>query len=638
MKRWAYWAIIGAVLLALAALIGWANAYTPLMVPSASEAWSRGRILGATPVNVRADIRPVPDGGVLLTWVDLDDRLHLAKVGARGQVLLDRSLSVGQGVPRDPRLLVGPGDTIHLVWRETGGGRSLLKYARLDSTTSVQVGPLSLSQAGDNAQAPYLAFNPRGEVELLWAARSGIYWVTLSAEGEMKGEPALLIAGGEDISAQVDAVGTLHLVWLEGGVPREQAIYYATLDPGSRILSQPEEIDRVFLRAGQVLQGPDVGVDSSTGYVVWIVQDMKYVTSSAWYAFFPLEIPRQKKVRSLDLEVGGNPLGLRIMRGLSDAFKTSADSVLLLAALTETVMTPDGPQLQVGLIPLRGEEAPGERDIARTEDRLLTAAVRAYPAHVLNGRLGLPVLVHPAVYADSGGSWQGLDTSLTSSTPAESDGLAMRDGSRVGSTAAVGQEGWPESQYIVTASGSSSLKPSLVVDAQGDLHLSWLETGGFGVYRVAYASTASQVKQAYDALTLWDVADRALGVAMQLFLAVGLTPVLAITWSLFPLMWLIGYHLFTGRENLDTLGDRVALGVSVLLEVIFTYLIYPYRGMLSPALQWTMPVLTAVVALVVAMGYLYLRKRDSRSLFEAFFIFAPVHGLLQVLLFVLLRG
>jgi len=75
-----------------------------------------------------------------------------------------------------------------------------------------------------------------------------------------------------------------------------------------------------------------------------------------------------------------------------------------------------------------------------------------------------------------------------------------------------------------------------------------------------------------------------------------------------------------------------------LLEVIFTYLIYPYRGMLSPALQWTMPVLTAVVALVVAMGYLYLRKRDSRSLFEAFFIFAPVHGLLQVLLFVLLRG
>lgn len=655
MKRWAYWAIVGAVLLALAALIGWANAYTPLMVPSASEAWSRGRILGATPVNVRADIRPVPGGDVFLTWVDLDNRLHLAKVGSRGQILLDRSLSIEDGGartqpnadgpdqrPREPRLLVGPGGSIHLVWRETSENHSLLRYARLDSTASIEVGPLSLSQVEDNAQSPYLAFNHREGVEILWAGRSGVYWVTLSAEGEMRDEPVLLIEGGQDVAAQVDTAGILHLVWLEGGGPREQMIYYATLDPESRTLSQPEEMDRIFLRAGQVLQGPDVGVDSTTGYVLWIVQDMKYVTSSAWYAFFPLEIPRQKKVRALDLEMGGNPLGLRVVRGLSETFDTSAEDasarVILLVALTETVMTPDGPQLQIGIIPLRGEGAPGERDIAMAENRVLPVAIRAYPARVLGDRLGLPVLIHPSVHADADDSRESLGTSVDLSPSAGFDGSAMRDGPCGGLASVVSQEGWPEDQYIVTASASSSLKPSLLVDARGDLHLSWLETGGFGTYRVAYASTASEVKQSYNALTLWDLTDRALGVAMQFFLAVGLTPVLAITWSLFPLMWLLGYHLVTGRETLATVGERVALGISVLLEVVFTYLIYPYRGMLSPVLQWTMPVATAVVAFAVAMGYLYLRRRDSQSLFEAFFIFAPVHGLLQVLLFVLLRG
>ena len=203
------------------------------------------------------------------------------------------------------------------------------------------------------------------------------------------------------------------------------------------------------------------------------------------------------------------------------------------------------------------------------------------------------------------------------------------------SAAGVGRNGWPEDHYVVTASARPSLKPSLAVDAQGNLHLTWLETGGFGVYRVAYASTAPGVKRAYDALTLWDVVNGAMGVAMQLFLALGLAPLLAIVWSLVPLMWLIGYHMVTGHESVTAPGAWVVFGVSVLLEVVSTYLISPYRSSLPVILYRTLPLATAGVALALAV--LVLRKRREPSLFGGFFVFALTHGFLQVVIGALLR-
>ena len=122
---------------------------------------------------------------------------------------------------------------------------------------------------------------------------------------------------------------------------------------------------------------------------------------------------------------------------------------------------------------------------------------------------------------------------------------------------------------------------------------------------------------------------------MQLFLMVGLAPLLAIVWSLLPLVWLIGYHLVTGYEHMTAPGARMAFGVSALLEVACTYLISPYRGSVSAMLYWTLPLATAAVALALAV--LVLRRRGERSLFGAFFVFALVHGLLQMVISALLR-
>jgi len=591
MKRWGYWIGIGVVLLAVVAMIGWARVYIPLRTPSASEEWSRGRLLSVTPVNVRVDVQTVPDRGVFLTWVDLNDRLHVARLGARGQIVSNWTPALGTTIPRDPLLLVGPGGGIHLVWRETSEERSLLTYAQLDSAGAVQVDSFPVSLVGDEAQSPNMIFNQRGEVELFWAGQAGLYRATPSAEGEMQGEPVLLVEGGESVSVVMDREGVFHLAWLEDLGSNTRVIYYATLEPERKELNQPEEMTRLFLRLGQAAQGPLIGLDFDNGYILWGIQDMKYVTSSAQYAFFPLEIPRQKKVRNLQLSGGGNPLNLWVVRGQYET---------LLLALTETVVTRNGPQLQIGIVALHGEQSQGDQ--AQAGDFGLTGL-----GPFQKWFLSSPIALHHPLYA-----------------------LSHADNSPFA------QNAWPEDQYIVTASEHPSLKPSLVVDAQGDLHLTWLETSGFGAYRVAYASTASEVKTAHGRLTLWDVTDRALGLAMQFFMAVGLTPVLAIYWSLLPLGWLIIYLLSTGREHLTERGTWVAFGISVLLEVASTYWYYPHRSrMPSLFLQWVAPLATAAIGLSLAL--LYLRRRDEKPLFGTFFVFAIVHGLLQVMCFVLVR-
>jgi len=602
MKRWGYWIGGGAALLALVALIGWARTYIPLRTASASEEWSRGMLLGVTPVSGQVDIQAAPDGGVFLSWVDTDDRLHVAQLGTRGQVISNRSPALEMKMPREPLLLVGPEDKNHLVWLETAEERSVLTYALVSGAGSVQAGPLTVSLVGDEAHFPQMIFNQRGEVELFWIGHTGVYRATLSAEGDVVSEPALLVEGGENVSVQMDQAGVLHIAWLQSVGLNMKAIYYATLGPGEQNLGQPEEMARFFRRTGQVVQSFVIGIDADTGYILWVVQDMKYVTSSARYAFFPLEIPRQKKVRDLPLVGGGNPLNLAVMRGQNEN---------VLAALTETVMMPSGPQLQIAVIVVRGEQQSGDQvslDRGLADSRLGGQVDRRRSALAVPrwARVVSPIALHLPLHV------LGYVGSLQ---PAYED--------------------WPDGQIIVTASDYPSLKPSLTMDAEGNLHLSWLETGGFGIYRVAYASTAPQVRQAYNRMTVWDVTDQALGLAMKLFMAVGLTPVLAIYWSLFPLGWLLVYLLTTGREHLTTPGAWVALGISVVLEVVSTYLYYPHKSRMPLILQWIAPLSTAAVGLLLAT--LYLRKRDDKPLFGTFFVFAIVHGVLQVMCFILVR-
>lgn len=564
MKKAALWVFLLVALVAVAALIGWAATYTPLYSESASEAWSRGRILGVSPVNIAVGLQPAADNGAWLTWVDLDNRLHVVQMGGRGQVLADRTPVPGTGVPRAPRLVADTGGSLHLIWLETQGGASELRYARLSPTLAVESGPRALSLPWDTARSPQLVLTAPGSLQVFWIGEAGLYHLAIGDPDGGQGEPRLLAEGARDLAVHVDEVGLVHLAWAEEPGPNSRIIWYAVFNPEAREISTPEEMGSLFLRGAQRIESMAVGVDSNTGYVVWIIQDLRDVDSRGWYAHFPRELPRLSRIQTLQLSMGSSPLSLSGLRNQEGRF---------VLAMSQSVMTPAGPQVQIGILPM-GPESPPEQEV-----------------------------------------WAAL--TLQASTPPAAPVRQL------------------ETQYTVTASERPSLRPTLAMDAQGELHLAWFQTGGFGVYRVAYASTAPGVLQAYNAVTLWDVVDQVFGLAMKLFMVVGLMPALAIGWSLLPLLWLFGYHLVTGKEVLETTSAHVAMAVAVVLVLVMTYLIYPYRAIMSPTLQWLAPPATAALALLLSAAY--LRRQDDPSLFGGFFIFAIAHGFLQVALFVLLQ-
>jgi hypothetical protein len=191
-------------------------------------------------------------------------------------------------------------------------------------------------------------------------------------------------------------------------------------------------------------------------------------------------------------------------------------------------------------------------------------------------------------------------------------------------------------EQIVTASPSASMKPVLAIDARSYRHLVWLETGGFGQYRLIYASTVPKVLEEYNALTPWDIVNMMLSKIFRLSLMVVTVILTFIMWAIIPLLALAGYHLLTSEETLDTTRSRVVLGVVLAVEVALTFVLPPrIAGVdtILPILRWGIPSVATVVAAAVTASF--VRCRKDAHLFVTFFLFTILISLLQMALYLL---
>lgn len=542
MKKYRTWIIVGIILLALAALTAWASSQTP-MVPRSSETWSRGQVIGQTPVKRRVALQAAPDGSLFLVWQNMEHRLELAHVGADGELLLNHVLSVGEA--GDPQLRTVAGGRLLLLWREGEYPHSsTVRYVLLETDGALVGQPQTLSDpAIPVLDAPRLVADAEGRYHVIWADDAGIQWVMLDAEGVLLAGPTLLNTTGRSPAVRADDQGKLHLIWQQRQRARVESLYYIVLDPKDRsgAVGEAEEIAQIVLNTGQGLGEPVIGLTLETGYVFWVIRDFKYVTSSGEYAFFPLESPQQKQIEPLQLRQGRYPEGIYLL----ETTRTP-----LLAVLSESVPDPE------------------VMGVVRTQIVLV----------------------------------------------------------------ALGRE---EQEDVVTASVQASLKPTLIVDDRANLHLAWLETAEFGMYRVVYASTAPAVMENYNALTIWDVLD---AVFSNLFrfstLIVALVAVL-IMWAILPFLGLVVYHLVTSEETLNTARSWGALVVALALEVALTFLQPPRLGVEAawPALRWAAPALAALGATLVIANV--ARRRKYMHLFAAYFLFTGVNSLLQMVMYFL---
>jgi hypothetical protein len=313
MKQYRVWIIVAVVLLALVVLVASASSQTPL-VARASDMWSRGYVLGHTSVKRRVAQRAAPDGSVFLVWPNLVGRLELARVGTDGEVLLKRVLSVEAEEARDPKLHIGADGRLHLLWREGEYPDSTLLYALLgpDGAPVGQSWMLSDPQI-PVLDAPCMVAGAGDRYHVIWSDDSGVQWAVLDAGGMLLAGPTALASAGRFPAAQVDGQGHVHLVWQRQPRAGIESIYYSVLDPESGVLSGPQEVAQIVLRTGQGLSEPVIGLTQQTGYVLWVVQDFKYVASSGEYISFPLGSPQERRVEPLQLRQGRYPDGLYAM-------------------------------------------------------------------------------------------------------------------------------------------------------------------------------------------------------------------------------------------------------------------------------------------------------------------------------------
>ena len=191
-------------------------------------------------------------------------------------------------------------------------------------------------------------------------------------------------------------------------------------------------------------------------------------------------------------------------------------------------------------------------------------------------------------------------------------------------------------EQVITASPEASMKPVLAIDDLSHLHLAWLETGGFGQYRLIYASTAPEVLEEYNALTLLDVLDIVLNKLFRLSLVVVTAVLTFIMWTIIPFLGLVVYHMLTSEEMLDTARSRVVLVAVLAVEVALTFALPPRIAGVETALsalRWGVPSVATVAAAAVTASV--ARRRDDAHLFTTFFLFAALNNLLQMSLYLL---
>jgi hypothetical protein len=533
--------VIAGAIVGLLALLVWASSLRPQLVPNASDEWSRARIVGHTPTSRPPVISRAPDSGILLLWPRPEGDLQLLHVDQDGEFALERSLPLNTKNARDPQMRVGPDGRLHLVWREESTVPSEVWYAVLEPDGTPSAPAMSLSHGqGMMADVPQIVLDRSGTPHALWADPAGIQHVVLSAQGTPM-EPILVAPSGRSPAAEVDGSGILHLAWQQQLEGRSAGIYHATYTPGGQRWSEPLELQVHFLRSGQRIEGPEIGLTASEVFVFWTVDDRRTVSSVAHAASFPLEGPREVTVEAVGLARGWNP---------TDPYPLSRTEGSLLVALSEVA-----PDVRPGM--------------------LLEALLRSQDVSAAVPQIAV--------------------TSFPQSGPEE----------------------------IVTASRQAIVQPALTQDSDGYLHLSALQVAAGDLYRVIYASMAPGVLASYNAVTVYDVVNVALTGVMQLSLFVLTVLPMLFLWAVVPTFGLLAYHWFSGAEELDTVGARVALGIAVALELTLTILV-PLRveTTWSP-IRWVAPVATAAVA--AGITWLIVRAREDNLLFLSYFTYIGIH-------------
>ncbi len=552
-----------------------------------SRDWSRavriGELYGIDGPSMAADDR----NHVHLIWTVRPGQkqydLRYVRLDDQGLVEEDHRLNAGLFYPQRARLLLDANGSMHVfvLARSEPGAPSGLFHLSLSAEGGLDAEPTLLSSPGRPAYLYDVLASPLGRIHIFWTeegdAGSDLCYSALRPDEE----PKLILHEASHPGVATDSNGNIHLVWSQADRGGEKIeVYYAAL--GSSV---PERISGIRLldldrEEFADISWPVLALDWEHAYVIWILEPVQQFGQAAregWYTSIRLDESRPGSVERFTFPVGEFP----------------------------EYVAHEGPYTYDYIVPLLPSPESG--------------------THVIDAPFPLRAQADEVPVAF---------------------GALIRRGAGMEAQIVIGifAEARVMGYQLAGKTTHWSRVPSLANDSSGNLHLSWAEGLEPGPSDVYYASTSPLVKQRVDRLTSQDLV---LGLLNSLFgAAAGFAMIpFVIFWLIPPLVWVAISGRFIGAEGVQARKGWLALGIGLVIYLLtkgfltpslFTYVPFSASMPFLPA-SLEIPLRVAVPLVISGCGVgalMYvLRRVKTASLLLSALVFVLVDALLTVAIY-----
>lgn len=542
-----------------------------------------------------------------------------------------RGQQIGITAVNQPVSIASAGSQVYLVWVAEGG--KSLHYARLNDSGQLQVSS-DIGISGVHPSAPQVIVSSDGSLRVFWTDNPRIpralFMARLNPAGQPLGDPKLLSTQEvrvSDYAVARNADDSLEIFWATE-VPTEGGIYHLRLSKDDAVLNA----NRLLINNGAkpALQVAQDGII----HLIWIEGPTLQENNIYYATFDPLTGELGPKTRVGFYRTGTGLVSYAPVVGLDDT------TVYIFWSL----------------------EGRGGRQAGDAQTFSVSFPLDK-PVYSEALTVDIPDAIRPAYHKATGNlPYQQLaatDVGWPTSylyMPATLNGQKSELGVFL-----AGQISTPsrsrssmEVMWAIYANGElkgyqlpiklgNTMRPTGIVDEQGNVHLVWLNVGGFGRYEVYYASTSLAVRARVDRTTVQDLALDFLNTAWNLAPALGFFPPVFLLWTIASLVWVVGFYFVKVEGGLERRSAQIALIIAILLYLAAKCFLMPgvlfYAPFVDrvPANQQFIPVLgTMAFTLLVALGALalYFRRNPYRSLFAAYMIFVLTDSLLSLIIYV----
>ena len=539
-----------------------------------------------------------------------------------------RGQQLGVSALNQPIDIVAAKGQVHVLWVALGG--KTLYYVRLDHAGRIEVSS-ELQVSGAHPNSPKLVLNSDGSFGALWTDNPNIpralFLAVYSPAGELRSGPVQLSPEGARV-ADLAVAGNLdgsHEVFWADEIPLDGGIHHLHLS------GETASSDRLLIQAAS---SPSVRTaDDGTLHLAW-VEEPSGRDNQVYYATLD-SVTRalDKPIRIASYRTATGLISYPPRLGLDN------ERVYLFWALEQR----------------GGGMSPGEAHTSFVSFPLTS------PQPVEPATLDIPSMARPS-YVRSSGSLPyqrlamadaGWPTSLLympATMSGQNDELGVFLASEVATRNrtsrevvwAIFEDGVLKGYQLPSLAGSA-LRPCGALDEDDNVHLVWLNAGGFGRYDVYYASTSAAVRASLDRVTLQDRATDLLDRVWSLAPAIGFFPPVFLLWTFASFVWVILYYFVRVEGGMERRGSRIALAIAILLYLFSKLFLMPGVLFYAPFLDRVpqnlqmIPILgTPIFTLLIAVAalWLYSRKREYKSLFAMYLILVVTDALLSMIIYV----